>query len=317
VNPGTVSSAIESKDFVLALDFGGTKIAVATADRSATPIHQLRIETRHDDGAEEVIRRALVAARSLVDETARSGRRLVAVAAATFGVPLGDRILLAPNVPGWESLALERRLRDGLGVAAVAVCNDVRAAATAELRTGVLRGSDVALYLSLGTGLSMGLVVGGRVVDGAHGAAGEIGYTLRRPGEQGVAAGRAPLEEWVSGRAIGERASVRFGRSLTTAEVFAAPPASAIGEFLATTLDALALHVANLAIALDPSLIVVGGGLMEMAHVILPRLRSHLAQAVPFPPEVLPARFIHDGPLHGAIALAWDSVATAVLAKVG
>ena len=59
----------------MALDFGGTKIAVATADRSATPIHQLRIETRHDDGAEEVIRRALVAARSLVDETARSGRR--------------------------------------------------------------------------------------------------------------------------------------------------------------------------------------------------------------------------------------------------
>src|SRR5262249_13356772 len=117
-----------------------------------------------------------------------------------------DRILLAPNVPGWGSLALERRLRDGLGVAAVAVCNDVRAAATAELRAGVLRGCDVALYLSLGTGLSMGLVVGGRVVDGAHGAAGEIGYTLGRPGEPGVAAGRAPLEERVSGPAIGQRA---------------------------------------------------------------------------------------------------------------
>ena len=306
-----------AEDFVLALDFGGTKIALATADRAATPIRQLRIETRADGGAEQVITRALAAARSLVDETVRSGRRLVAVAAATFGVPLADRILLAPNVPGWGSLALERRLREGIGVAAVAVCNDVRAATAAELRWGMLRGSDVALYLSLGTGLSMGLVVGGRVIDGAHGAAGEIGYHLRRPGEPGVAAGRAPLEEFVSGRAIGERASVRFGQPLTTAEVFAAGRATPVGEFLDATLDGLALHVANLAIALDPSRIVVGGGLMEMADVILPRLRSQLAQAVPFPPEVQPARFLHDGPLHGAIALAWDSLAAPALAKVG
>src|SRR4051794_32505559 len=205
-----VSPTVESKDFVLALDFGGTKIALATADRGANPIRQRRIETRAHEGAEPVIARALAAGSSLVDETVGSGRRLVAVAAATFGVPLADRILLAPNVPGWGSLALERRLRDGIGVASVAVCNDVRAATTAELRRGVLRGSDVALYLSLGTGLSMGLVVGGRVVDGAHGAAGEIGYSLGRAGEPGVVAGRAPLEEQVSGRAIGERASVLF-----------------------------------------------------------------------------------------------------------
>jgi glucokinase len=317
VSSGAAFPANESKDFVLALDFGGTKIALATADRAANPIHQLRIETRSDDGAEQVITRALAAARSLVDETVTSGRRLVAVAAATFGVPLADRILLAPNVPGWGSLALERRLREGIGVAPVAVCNDVRAATTAELRRGVLRGSEVALYLSLGTGLSMGLVVGGRVIDGAHGAAGEIGYALRRAGEPGVAAGRAPLEEQVSGRAIGERASALFGRPLTTAEVFAAPRATPLGEFLTATLDELALHVTNLAIALDPSRIVVGGGLMKMADVILPRLRSQLAQAVPFPPEVLPARFIHDGPLHGAIALAWDSLATPALANVG
>jgi glucokinase len=308
---------MSSQDFVLALDFGGTKIALAAADRGATAIRQRRIETRGDDGAEAVMARALAAARALVEETVGSGRRLAAVAAATFGVPLPDRVLLAPNVPGWEDVALERRLRDGLGVASVAVCNDVRAATTAELRRGVLRGCDVGLYLNLGTGLSMGLVVGGRVVDGAHNAAGEIGYNLSRPGDAGVAAGRAPLEELVSGRAIAERASLLFGRTLTTAEVFAAPPTTPLGEFLTSALDELALHVANLSIALDPARIVVGGGLMEMADLILPRLRAHLGKAVPFPPEVLPARFLHDGPLQGAIALAWDSLAAPALASVG
>jgi glucokinase len=309
--------AIEPKDFVLALDFGGTKIALATADRAATPIRRLRIETRPGDGAEEVIRRAISAARGLIDETSQAGRRLVAVAAATFGVPVGERILLAPNVPGWGNLPLERRLREGLGVTAVAVGNDVRAATTAELRWGLLRGCDVGLYLNLGTGLSMGIVVNNRVVDGAHGVAGEIGYNLSHAGEPGVAAGRAPLEEHVSGRAIGERASLLFGEPLTTAQVFAAAPTTPLGEFLTATLDELALHVTNLAIALDPSRIVVGGGLLQAADVILPRLRQQLAVAVPYPPEVLPARFVHDGPLNGAIALAWDSLAAPVLAKVG
>jgi glucokinase len=307
----------ETKDFVLALDFGGTKIALATADRSATTLKRQRIETRSDDGAEEVLRRTLAAARGLIGETEQTGRRLAAVAAATFGVPLADRILLAPNVPGWGSVALARRLREGLGTSAVAVCNDVRAATTAELRWGLLRGCNVGLYLNLGTGLSMGIVVNNQVVDGAHNAAGEIGYNLARPNEPSVTAGRAPLEERVSGKAIGERASALFGRHVTTAEVFAAPPETQLGQLLSSTLDDLAVHVTNLAIALDPSRIVVGGGLMEMAEVILPRLRQQLVAAVPFPPEVLPARFVHDGPLHGAIALAWDSLAAPMLAKVG
>ena len=59
--------------------------------------------------------------------------------------------------------------------------NDVNAAAAAELRWGALRGVDIGLYVNLGTGLAAALVVGGRVVPGAHGAAGEIGYLLVDP----------------------------------------------------------------------------------------------------------------------------------------
>ena len=66
--------------------------------------------------------------------------------------------------------------------------------------------------------------------------------------------------------------------------------------------------MANLAIALDPQRIAVGGGLMAHADTILPVLRERIAAAVPFPPDVVAARFIRDGALRGAAALAIDDV---------
>src|SRR2546423_316222 len=82
------------------------------------------------------------------------------------------------------------------------------AAAAAEVRHGALAGHDPALYLNLGTGLAAALVVGGRVVNGRHGAAGEIAYNLRVPDDLiGSHDGRPALEERVSGSALGRRAS--------------------------------------------------------------------------------------------------------------
>ena len=78
----------------------------------------------------------------------------------------------------------------------------------AELRWGSLRGADPAILLILGTGIAAAIVAGGEVIQGANGAAGEIGYSLRGMCETtGAAEGHAPLEEFAGGRAIGERAS--------------------------------------------------------------------------------------------------------------
>ena len=89
--------------------------------------------------------------------------------------------LLAPNVPGWDGLSLPAALREGLSIDCLELGNDVKAAALAEARWGRLRGADPALLVLLGTGVAAGIVVGGEVVTGAHGAAGEFGYNLRGP----------------------------------------------------------------------------------------------------------------------------------------
>jgi glucokinase len=296
-------------DFVLAIDFGGTKIAVGTAALDGSPILSERIDTEAANGALQAVERALELARVLESRTAEpAGGRCVAVGAVSPGIVCEDGVVLAPNVPGWGELELPSLLRDAIGTSAVAVGNDVNAAALAEARWGALAGADPGLLISLGTGIKAGIVIRGRVFTGANGAAGEIGYSLRDPADAiSFAHGHAPLEEFVGGRAIGERAGRALGIELTAADAFSRGDLPA--GFIEETLSELSLHVVNLAIALDPARIAVGGGLMAHGDAILPVVRARVAEAVPFAPEVVPAEFLHDGALRGAAALALELAA--------
>jgi len=292
---------------VVAIDFGGTKIGLATAALDGAILHSGRLDTLADRGAHQAVERGLDAARALLEETPG---RCVAAGVVSPGIVLDDRVLLAPNVPGWGQLALPALLTEGLDVPHVVVGNDVKAAALAESRHGALRGADPGILLSLGTGIAAAVVVDGQVLNGANGAAGEIGYSLRGPRDHhGAAEGRAPLEELAGGRAIGERASAVLGEPVAAAEAFTHPDAR-VRAVVAEGLDALAVQATNLAIAIDPVRIAVGGGLMASGDAILAALGPRLAKAVPFPPELVPAHFVHDGALRGAVALAADAVAT-------
>src|SRR3954451_8300715 len=259
--------------FVLAIDFGGTKIDVGSASFDGDLLLSERIDTHAERGAAQAVERALDAAREIVE---RTDGDCLAVGAVSPGIVEESRILLAPNVPDWDGLQLPSLLRDGLGIGSITVANDVNAAALAETRWGALAGCDPGVFVSLGTGIKAGLVFGGKVFEGAHGAAGEIGYSLREAADgTGFAAGHAPLEEFVGGRALGERASMLVNAELTAAEVFSHPELSA--GFLDDWLAELTMHLANLAITLDPRRIAVGGGLMAHADTILPALRERVA----------------------------------------
>lgn len=291
--------------FVLGIDFGGTKIALAavTTDDGRI-IDSALLETDAARGAPQAVERTLAAARVLLDRGAAAvGAECSAVGAVSPGVVLPDRILLAPNVPGWERLALASLLRDGLGVARAVVGTDVKAAALAETLWGSLRGSDPALFLNLGTGLAAAFVADGRVLSGAHGAAGELGYNAR----DRAAAEPPTLEEVAGGRSIGERAGALAGRPMSAAEAFASelPQVRALVE---ETLDELFTHLANAIVLLDPARVALGGGLLRSEERILPPLAARLKQVVPFPPQLVRARFPDEGALLGAVALALGAV---------
>ncbi|MFE6758390.1 ROK family protein [Streptomyces sp. NPDC057684] len=281
-----------STPVVLALDFGGTKTALTVADQHGARLHDLTVETAAEHGARAGLERAMGAARSLLD-----GREPVAVGVSTIGIPGDDGVALAPNIPGWEELALGHELALEFPESELRLATDVKAAARYECDAGALKGCDPGLYVNLGTGLAVAIVAGGTVMTGRHGASGEIGYNLRRVADVGRGSGdRIPLEGVVSGKALSRAARVNGSTELT----------EHIGEFV----DELAFHLVNLAIAVDPQRIAVGGGMVRSWAALHAPLRTALDAAVPYPPQLVPAAHPYDAPLLGALALAVEAART-------
>ncbi len=295
---------------VLGLDYGGTKIAAAVGDLAGNQLASATTDSGGTLGAQASFARGISMARDLL-AAAAPGSQLASVGVSTFGIPFDDRVELAPAIEGWGQLAMGRELRAAFAGAQIRMATDAKAAAQAEARWGVLADRDPAVYLNLGTGLAAAIVVGGQVVSGVNGAAGEIGYNLRSAGDVGVALReRALLEHMVSGMALAARAaeSERGGRQLTAAEVFAA--AATDGELdglIDDFVDELAFHLVNLAILVNPARIAVGGGIVRSWARIRPRLQHALRAGTPFPPELVVARFPYDAPLLGALAMAVDA----------
>lgn len=296
-------------DFVLAVDFGGTKIAMSTATPQGVRLIETEIPTHAQQGAARVMERMFDAAHALLEQTAaRHGGVLRIVAVVTPGIVEPDGVRLAPNNPGWDTLPLAQILRAGFDGANVVVETDVKAAALAEARCGALMGVECGLYLNLGTGLAAAAVIDGKVLRGAHGAAGEIGYQLRGVADEvPFADGGTPLEQFVSGSALSSRVGALLGRPVSAREAFVLAGADArIAALIDDALYRLSVHVANIALMLDPARIAVGGGMARVPR-ILPELAAMLARAVPYPPEVVPAAFEHGAALQGAILCAVDA----------
>ena len=305
---------------VLGLDYGGTKIAAAVCDLAGEQLASATVASDGALGAQASFGRGIGVARDLLNTTA-PGSELVAVGVSTFGIPFEDRVELAPAIDGWDGLAMGRELRAAFTGAQIRMATDAKAAAQAEVRWGALAGCDPAVYLNLGTGLAAALVIGGQVVAGVNGAAGEIGYNLRSVADVGRALDeRALLEHMVSGQALAERAIDREGseggrhgeagegRPLTAADVFAAADADRrLDGLIDDFADELAFHLVNLAILVNPQRIAAGGGMVRSWARIKPRLQEALQHGTPFPPELVVAHFPHDAPLLGAVAMAVDA----------
>lgn len=312
---------------VLGVDFGGSKIAVALCELDGTVLAESVIETEPDLGAVANLERATGLADGLL-----SGASLLAVGACTFGIPLADGVALSPAIPGWDELPLLARLEESFGVP-VTLVTDVKAAATAEACRGALAGADPALYLNLGTGLAVAIVHEGKVMTGAHGASGEIGYNLRRaadlstPASAASAAGTASrtsavstsavshdgtgilLEDVVSGMGLASavarlngKATSDPGAATGAADVFERAIADPVYEkVLEEFLRELCYHLVNLTIAVDPARIAVGGGMVRSWEVLEPALRSALDAHVPYPPDLVIGAFPYDAALRGAV----------------
>jgi glucokinase len=112
------------------------------------------------------------------------------------------------------------------------------------------------------------------------------------------------LEDVVGGKALAAHATRLLGRADVTGLFAATTVDSRAAAVCREFVDELAFHLANLAVALDPERVVVGGGLVRAWQHLQPPLAAALAQTVPYPPELVMAAHPYDAPLLGALALA-------------
>ncbi len=282
---------------VLGFDFGATKAVVAVGDPDGRVV------------AEEVFPTRGRSARAVMAEAGRLGARLLerfpaaAVGVATMGITLDRRVVLAPNLPGWQGQSIPRWLETAFPGLPAAIDNDVKAAAQAEIRFGALRGVNAGAYLNLGSGIAIAFVVEGRMWRGAHGAAGEIAY-LWRPGEEGFASGHAPFEERAGGialdRLVRERVPGASGLADLDKLLAHSLPARETARRVA---EEIAWGVSLALLTVDVDVLVVGGGISRGLEWIRPVWADIFARYLPFPPRIETGSLGGRAGIMGAIAL--------------
>jgi glucokinase len=261
---------------VIGVDVGGTKIAAALVTREGSI--EGRIQQPTDVDSED----ALLSQLDAIVEGLRSG---VGVAALGFGIPSRidqrrGRAVASVNVP-LVDVDFRDRMRAEHGLP-VAIDNDGNAAAIAEWQMGAARGARDLVMLTLGTGVGGGLIFDGKPYRGATGSGAELGHVVvELDGPPCRCGGRGHLESFATGVAADELARERFGPGSDARELV---QRAAAGE--AAALDALAsvgrylgAAIAGLVNALEPALVVIGGGYGEAAaEFLLGSAREVLAQ---------------------------------------
>lgn len=301
-------------EVVVALDVGGTGMKCALVRPDGTVHHEERHPTRAERGPVAVAGTILDVAGSLAGRARDEGLTPVAAGIAVPGVvdeTTGVAVWSA-NV-GFRDVPLRDLARQRLGLPA-ALGHDVRAGALAEARLGAGRGRRHVLFVAIGTGIAAGLVVDGSGYPGAHGAAGELGHVVVRPGGAPCGCGlRGCLEAVTSARAIGRRYAELSGDRDATA--FDVATRAARGEELAARVwqdaaEALADGLLTAQALYDVGVVVLGGGLAEAGDDLLRPVRAAVAERLTFhrPPEIVRAELGDTAGCRGAALLALDAL---------
>lgn len=316
---------------VAGVDVGGTRIKVGLADSSGRLLSCEVLETRRCRDAESFLETIAGEIGKQANAAAASAR----VAAVGIGCPgridfaSGKVVWLKSKLEFLEGVPLAVRLRDRLECPVVCD-NDVNTILAGEMRFGAGQGYRDVAGVTVGTGIGGALVLRGCLVRGRNWAAGHFGYMSHDPwGPRHVCGNTGIVEEHASHSGIlcqlrraleaGEASvlteSLARGEEPGLREVFeAADAGDPLGRRLADRMICeLGVLVANLIYALDPELVLVGGGLVTHRPGVLDAIRREVAERLDYLPpdatEILPMALGDAAGVLGGVALGMDAIA--------
>ncbi len=284
----------------LGIDLGGSHIGCGVVDAQGTIIAKAEVPTLPERPYEEIIRDMAACA---MQALTLSGNAPADIATIGIGIPgiadnLTGMVIFCTNL-GWTDVPLRDELQKYLN-RPVYIENDATVAGFAESVAGVSRNAGSSVFLTLGTGVGGGIVIGGRPWTGAHGVATEIGHiTMEIDGIPCTCGKDGCLERYCSATAI-----IRMAR-----EACLAHPYNAISQKVKNDLDKitakividlardgddiavklfhrycryLAIGINTVISFLDPDMVVLGGGVSHAGDFLLDTVRAKIPSLLMF-----------------------------------
>ncbi|MCQ3807332.1 MAG: ROK family transcriptional regulator [Acidimicrobiaceae bacterium] len=318
--PAALYELVPTARHSVVADIGATKMLVGVCDLLGNLVSERELETGPN---------AQTALEGLVATSAELLQSIDGTCSAVcIGVPGiyrhdHDRVEQALNLPGFDGLALHKFLSERMD-GRIHIENDVNLAALGELtQMGAERPDSDFAAISVGTGIGLGMVVGGDLYRGGTGSAGEVGsllLSLPTPGAVPVTledVASAPSIRKLFGRAIEDGHRSALDPSADVPEIFEAVEAGdeAARSVLDEVAGAMALAVSHLCLISDPGHVVFGGG-VGSNPVFVDAVRLHLSRLVDSPPELAASTLGRRAALVGAVSMSLRSVHESLVTEI-
>ncbi len=275
---------------VVALDVGGTKTACGLFRQDGTRLFYRVVPTAQTTPEASVEQLA-----GLAEEAISSCPKDHSACAVGIVVPgwvdRRSRTVWAPNIAGWDHIALESLLAAALPLPIV-LDSDRSGYVMGETWLGAARGCRDVVFLAVGTGIGAGIVADGRLIHGRDDLAGAVGWMALNPQFRDDYARMGCFEAEASGNSLGRKAArdwAREGGTVGTAQVLIeaakAGDASALG-LVEEGASYIGMGIANIISTLNPEIVVLGGGLFQSGKWLLDLVQKQAMRwAQPFAAE--------------------------------
>lgn len=297
--------------FAIGIDIGGTKIAAGFVDDNGEVLARTTVKTDLGMAPSDMMGRVADELRALAES---NGIPLEEAQGVGVGAPgpldtTAGKLTCPPNLRSWWGFPLVDDLKDKLGLP-VKMENDATAAALAEKWIGAAQDSDHFVFITVSTGIGAGIYSHGKLITGASGNAGDAGFMFVHP--TGDVLKDEPSGYWeriASGTAIAREASRLLGREVTSKEAFelAQQGDPVIGELVQRVFTYIGMGCVTLINLLDPSKIVIGGGVSQVGEPLFSVVRDYVSKHALNPggreTAIVPAKLQQDAGLIGAAAL--------------
>ena len=273
------------KEYAFGIDLGGTTAKIGLFKTTGELLEKWEVPTDTSNAGEHILKNLAAAVQGKMQEKGLAAEQVEGVGVGVPGPVLDSRIvpIICANLGGWGKHNVAEELGDMLGGIKVLVGNDANVAALGEIWMGAAKGCRSAVMVTLGTGVGGGVIVNGKVIDGTHGAGGEIGHiTVDRHETAACGCGKhGCLEQYASATGISRlarkkmehetRATILTKEDLSAKAVFdAVKEGDEVAIEVATEMGNYLGHaMADMAAVLDPAVFVIGGGVSKAGEVLL------------------------------------------------